>query len=446
MPKLFLRILFAFAVLCAPEAWPAGPDLNALAGHWEGAATLNGKTFRLALDFDAGKPKNAFVDYPELPIYGMRFEPTVTGETLRIERHPPAGPVTTFAGTFADGKFTGSFDGAGAKDAQFELKHTGPPHVLHEEAVHFSNGNVALAGTIIFPAGPAPYAAIVLTHGSDPDTRDSASYRSRGVMFARHGVAALIYDKRGSGESTGDFVTSGVDDLAKDAVAGVELLKARKDIDGNRIGVFGHSQGGWIAPLAAAMSADVAFVQVQSAASVNPMDQSVYHNANEMRAAGFNETDVERAEQLRTRMYALLRSKTGFLEKQLNADLETASRQPWFAASWLPKSLPTAVSDGERRLLMFEPLPVWREVHVPVLAIWGERDINLSAAMSRDDIAHALAVGGNKDFETHILPGLTHSLLREKKPGDAWDFPRGTPELEPMLDDWIGRKVLRRAA
>jgi pimeloyl-ACP methyl ester carboxylesterase len=255
----------------------------------------------------------------------------------------------------------------------------------------------------------------------------------------------LIYDKRGTGESTGDFATAGIDDLAKDAVAGISLLKIRTDIDRTRIGVFGFSQGGWIAPLAATLSEDLAFVIVQSAASVSPAQQSIYHNANEMRAAGVSEADIESAKELRTRLYARLRKTTAFLDHTLTADLETASKQAWFVSSKLPKAVPASISDGESRLLLFEPLPVWREVHVPVLAIWGERDINLPAGESRDEIAHALAVGGNKDVETHVLPGLTHSLLRERKPDDAWDFPRGSAEPESLIENWLGRKVMRKS-
>jgi dipeptidyl aminopeptidase/acylaminoacyl peptidase len=443
LPWIFLLSVFALWPIAATAT---APDMRALAGHWEGAATLDGKSFRLALDYDPDQPASALVDYPELPLYGMRFKAAAEADGLKVERHPATGPMTKFTGTVAEGKFTGLFNGAGAKDARFELERKAAAHILREEAVQFSNGSVSLAGTIIFPAGPPPYPAIVLTHGSDPDTRESASYHSRGVLFAQHGVAALIYDKRGTGESTGDFITAGIDDLAKDAVAGVDLLKNRMDIDRTRIGVFGFSQGGWIAPLAATLSENVAFVHVQSAASVSPSKQSLYHNANEMRAAGASETDIRRAEELRSRLYAQLRQSTSYLDKILNADLEAASKQSWFAASKLPMSMPTSVSAGERHLLLFEPLPVWREVHVPVLAIWGEHDINLPAADSRDEITHALAVGGNKDVETHILPALTHSLLREKKSGDAWDFPRGGAELEPLIENWLGRKVIRHAS
>jgi pimeloyl-ACP methyl ester carboxylesterase len=449
MRNRLVNFLFLASIALCANAPAAVQDTSALAGHWEGAATLNGKVFRLAFDFDpgaksAGHSNSALVDYPDLPVYAMPFTLAASADGLQIERHPANGPLTKIEGALAGDTFTGTFFGAGAKDAQLQLQRVSPSaHILRQEDVRFANGEVTLAGTIIFPEGPAPYPAVVVTHGSDPDTRDAAAYRSRGVLFARHGIAALIYDKRGLGASTGDYTTAGIDDLAKDAVAGVELLETRRDIERGHIGVAGHSQGGWIAPLAATLSRDVAFVYVQSAAGIGPMAQSLYHNANEMRAAGFGETDIARAQDLRDRLYTQVRS--GKADGRLSADLNAASKEPWFAASKLPNPLPDTISDGERRLLMFEPLPVWRQVHVPVLAIWGERDISLPAETSRELILAALERGGNRDVETHILPGLTHSLIRERKAHDAWDFPRGSAEYESLIADWIARKVAPRA-
>jgi pimeloyl-ACP methyl ester carboxylesterase len=449
MRNRLVNLLFLASIALRANALAAVQDTSSLAGHWEGAATLNGKVFRLAFDFDpgiesAGNSNSVLVDYPDLPLYAMPFTLAATADDLRIERHPANGPLTRIEGAPAGDTFTGKFYGAGAKDAQLQLQRVSPSaHVLRQEDVRFVNGEVALAGTIIFPDGPAPYPAVVVTHGSDPDTRDAAAYRSRGALFAQHGVAALIYDKRGLGASTGDYTDAGIDDLAKDAVAGVELLKTRRDIERGHIGVAGHSQGGWIAPLAATLSRDVAFVYVQSAAGMSPMVQSLYHNANEMRAAGFGETDIARAQELRDRLYAQVRS--GNADSRLPVDLEAASKEPWFAASKLPYPLSDTISDGERRLLMFEPLPVWRQVHVPVLAIWGERDVNLPAETSRELIVAALERGGNRDVETRILPGLTHSLIRERKVNDAWDFPRGSAEYEPLIADWIARKVAQHA-
>ena len=90
-----------------------------------------------------------------------------------------------------------------------------------------------------------------------------------------------------------------------------------------------------------------------------------------------------------------------------------------------------------RRLLLFEPEPVWRSVRVPVLAIWGSEDINLPAVRSRDLVAGALSAGGNDDASLHLVPGLTHGFLKARGPDDAWDFPRGDPAVEAIVADWI---------
>src|SRR5579863_10550730 len=122
MQKLLWIFLVSVAALWPSYIVAAAPDTRALAGHWEGVARLDGKSFRLALDYDPGNPLSAFVDYPELPLYGVRFEATAGADGLNVERHPATGGVTKFAGTVVDGKFTGLFNGAGAKDARFELE------------------------------------------------------------------------------------------------------------------------------------------------------------------------------------------------------------------------------------------------------------------------------------------------------------------------------------
>src|SRR5579862_2847540 len=151
--------------------------------------------------------------------------------------------------------------------------------VVHQEAVEFRSGEATLAGTLFMPGTPGRHPAVVLYHGSGPQPRDSA----RAEWFARCGVAALAYDKRGVGQSTGDFRRVPFPDLVEDGLAGVAFLKARGDIDGRHIGVWGLSQGGWLGPLAAARSRDVAFVIAVSGPGVTPGEQMIFYWANELR-------------------------------------------------------------------------------------------------------------------------------------------------------------------
>ncbi len=168
-----------------------------------------------------------------------------------------------------------------------------------QEAIHFSSDGFTLAGTLYLPAGAGPYAAVVLFHGSGAQPR----YEFEGPWFAAHGVAALTYDKRGVGESTGDFRSIPFMTLCDDGLAGIQLLKARGDIDPKRIGVWGLSQGGWLGPLAASRSSDVAFVIAVSGPGVSPGEQMIYFWENDLRDRGVPERQVKEATALRREVW-----------------------------------------------------------------------------------------------------------------------------------------------
>jgi dipeptidyl aminopeptidase/acylaminoacyl peptidase len=159
------------------------------------------------------------------------------------------------------------------------IEVTGPEF----ETITFQNGDVTLAGTLDLPAGEGPFPAIVTTHGSPPLTRNDWYNLMVSNFFVQHGYAVLRYDKRGVGDSTGKYPEVGTDnseainDLADDALAGVEFLKNHNLINPNMIGVEGFSQGGWIAPLAASKSSDVAFAIARSGPT-SSVGQEIYYS------------------------------------------------------------------------------------------------------------------------------------------------------------------------
>jgi pimeloyl-ACP methyl ester carboxylesterase len=432
--------LFAAAAIAPAPAAARALPLDRLAGHWEGTASREGKSFRVNLDVAPERGGTVYVDYPDYQLYGAVFAATLEKDAVRVERAPQGGPRSVIEGRLAGERIDGTFTGAGAKDAKLSLRRTGRvPTVFREEEVRFSNGDVKLVGTLIFPSGPGPHPVAVLTHGGSPDHRGLAPYRSEGVLFARAGVAALIYDKRGTGESTGDWTVSGIEEFAGDALAGIRAIKGRKDVDPKRIGVNGHSQGGWIAPYAATISPDVAFVVVTSPSGINAMDQSIFHTSNMLRAAGYSEEAVKRAAGLRDRLYE--RARKGAYDERLPVDLEAASKEPWFETSALPHPVSPELADGMRRLLVFEPIPVWERVRVPVLALWGSRDIHLPAERSLEIIRGALARGGNARVTTHVYPDLDHNFTVPRASA-AWDFPRRPDDYDDRIGAWLRENVL----
>src|SRR5262249_14421298 len=154
----------------------------------------------------------------------------------------------------------------------------------------FENGDVTLAGSLLLPLTPGPHPAVIFVHGSGPSSRND--YRLWANYFAANGFATLIFDKRGVGESTGNWAAAGFDELAGDALAEIEQLKTRADIQPQKIGLCGMSQAGWIMPLAASRSADVAFIISLSGAGVTPEEQGAYMVEHRVRAEKFTDAEV----------------------------------------------------------------------------------------------------------------------------------------------------------
>jgi dienelactone hydrolase len=144
--------------------------------------------------------------------------------------------------------------------------------------VAFKSGDARLVGKLVRPRGAGPFPAVVVVPGSVKATRDT--YDLWSYFFAAHGFAVLSHDKRGVGDSTGKYhefpSQANVRQLAGDALAAVAWLGQRADVDPRRIGLSGGSQAGWIVPLAASQSSDVAFAALQSAPAMSVGRQRAY--------------------------------------------------------------------------------------------------------------------------------------------------------------------------
>lgn len=417
-----------------------------VSGYWVGEVMRNGKVWRVAANIsENGSELRSSVDFIDLDVIDIPFPTTRTGEKLKLERPQPTGNPIVFDGTVQGDEFRGSWKGFGVNGTFFLRRAEAKPKLYREEEVTFANRDVKLSGTILIPKGNGRFPAVVLVHGSSPNER--TTYRSWARHFAENGIAALIYDKRGSGRSTGNTREASMQDLAADALAGISLLKLRRDVDAGKVGIAGHSQGGWIAPLAAAMSGDVAFVIVSGAAAVTPAEQSIFHRAGVMREAGIGDAEIAEATQLREKLYLLNRKilagdrDVPQFREALSKELADRKGEKWFAPAELPPELNREPPPrGALDLLFFDAAPVWSKVKVPVLAMWGERDIVVPVEKSRGLIEEYLKRAGNADLTVKILPGLDHSNNRVADPGE-WDFPRRSSEHDMVMVDWLKRKI-----
>jgi dipeptidyl aminopeptidase/acylaminoacyl peptidase len=315
-----------------------------------------------------------------------------------------------------------------------------PQTPVHQESIKFSNRGATLAGTLFLPAKPGRHPAVVLFHGSGPQARDS----DRAAWFAGWGIAALTYDKRGVGQSTGDFRTIPFQDLVEDGLSGIAFLKARNDIDAQHIGVWGLSQGGWLGPLAASRSNDVAFVISVSGPGVTPGEQMIFYYANQLRDQGLSNTDVEEASALRRKVWSYLATGAGY--EQAKSEVQRSKSKGWCAAlraqgDNLFGSFERANTERNgnwfKTEMNYDPVATLRKLKVPVLFIFGSDDQLVPVRKSADIIRQTLTGSGHRDFTIKIFPGADHGIYLNDANGSV----RLAPGYEETMKEWVLKRT-----
>lgn len=257
---------------------------------------------------------------------------------------------------------------------------------VSQETVQFQNGAVTLVGTLLTPATPGPHPALVIVHGARPNEREPYR-RFASDLFVKHGVAVLIYDKRGYGDSSGEPNTASLYDLADDASAAVRYLQRRPDVDPTRIGLQGDSQAGWIMPIVATRTPDVAFIVMVAASAVSPAQQEAFSLETRLRSAGLAEWMVDSGRQAR----------------QLMDDYAYAVHQGRLPAIAALRDVISLRTDHD-------PVPVLEQVTQPILIILGEDDQVVSTQRSATIFDTALRKAGNRDYTIIVYPNANHGI------------------------------------
>jgi uncharacterized protein len=271
-------------------------------------------------------------------------------------------------------------------------------------------------------------AAIVALHSASEGTRgDCFLYSHLHEVLPPVGIGVVTFDRRGEGESTGDVSRGRFGVQEKDALAVLEAVGVE------RVGLWGYSQGAWIAPLAAAASHRVAFLVLIGAVGVTPSEQMMYATAEQLRLAGYDETVVARALATRRAFEDWVHGRGREREAELKAELLAGVDEPWWPLMYVSRVLPD--EEGCRLWIEemdFDPRPVFAQVRVPTLLFYGEADSWTPVAPS----VEAWREARGDEVEIVTIPDADHDLT----------LPDGTvaPEYEQTLIDWLVNRGFAR--
>ena len=436
-----------------------------ISGQWNGILKIQGIQLRLVFHISASeKGYSATMDSPDqgvsdIPVTSVRFEDnTLVLEVANagIQYEGSLNEAHVFEGTFKQGgqslPLELTMDEVKAEKIK-RPQEPAPPYPYYTEEVKFKNNEaeITLAGTLTMPAKKGDFPAVILISGSGPQNRDEELMGHKPFLviadfLTRNGIAVLRFDDRGTAESTGDFETATTFDFATDVKSAVRYLKKRKEIDKSKIGLIGHSEGGIIAPIVAANSKDVDFIVLLAGTGIRGDQLLLLQQELVGRARGMNETDLEKTKQVSKGAFDLILQieDTDSLKLQLTHYLrQTLGDYP---ANTLPEGMTEAAfidnqvtqltSPWMYNFIKYDPSLILEEVSCPVLAINGEKDLQVPSAVNLKAIEKALERGNNTNVTTKELANLNH-LFQECETGSPDEYAEIEQTFSPMALDTV---------
>jgi fermentation-respiration switch protein FrsA (DUF1100 family) len=456
-----LRILFGITALMSMIGLPKLASAQTIAGDWKGLLKTEAISLRVGLHVsqsDAGY--TAKLDILDQAAKGLTLTEFVFRDSTMYWKLQTA----EYKGRMqANGKITGEFLQSGTSmPLDFERgewvvnrpQEPKAPFSYKIEEVTYPNASasdVTLAGTLTIPDQTGPYPAVILISGSGANNRDEEILLHKPFWIlsdylSRNGVAVLRFDDRGVGKSTGKHALATSADFATDALAGVTYLQSRKDLQISSIGLMGHSEGGVIAPLAASQSDAVKFVVMLAGTGVRGDILLGEQTELVMRANGNSEEEISKARSVNEDIYKIiLKSKTirqakGKLEKRLQKQAKVDSDYTDAAI----KAMISQVNNvWMRYFLKHDPAPVLQKVKCPVLAVNGEKDIQVPAKLNLDAIKAALKSGGNQDFTIRSFPDLNH-LFQHCTTCSVGEYALLEETFSPEVMAFVGNWILEK--
>ena len=335
------------------------------------------------------------------------------------------------------------------------------PYAYHSEDVRFQNtkANVTLAGTLTLPAKEGNYPAVILITGSGAQNRDEEFYGHKPFLLiadylTTNGIAVLRYDDRGFGQSSGDFISATSLDFVTDVESAISYLKTRKEINKDNIGLVGHSEGGIIAPIVASKSKDVSFIVLLAGPGILGNKVLMQQSGLILKTLGASEAEIQKTKEINAKIAEIIAKHQNTealkidLTKYIQENFETipTGLKPTGITKeqFIAGQIESISSPAYQFIWNYDPAPTLQKVTCPVLALNGEKDLQVPPQENLTAIGNALRNGGNKNITIKELPNLNH-FFQECKTGSPLEYATIEQTFSPTalteISNWILKQV-----
>ena len=440
-------------------------------GSWQGKLKVQG--VELEIVFHIEGQNSEFTSLMDSPTQGA-FDIATTKTTFKNKQ---LEIVVTNLGAFYQGKLSndtisGTFNQGGMpfaltlvrteKKELFRPQEPKAPFPYEVEETTFTNTKekIELAATLTLPRQKEKSPAVILIAGSGPNDRDETIFAHKPFWIiadylTRQGIAVLRFDKRGVGESEGEYFTATTQDFAEDVEAAISYLKTRKEIDPTNIGLIGHSEGGIIAPIVATQSNDVKFVILLAGLGVTGTELVLAQHRHEFDKLELSEDEKEKLNNTIINLYSNVLNWTEYAgtdeeRDQLKQDLSalwqnlTPKMQGGSKEAFIKQTTAKIISPWFRYFLKINPLEYIQKLSIPTLAINGEIDTQVEYQSNLLGIEEALNKANNKQHTIKSYPHLNH-LFQESTTGEIDEYGKIEQTISPIvlsdIANWIRKQV-----
>jgi fermentation-respiration switch protein FrsA (DUF1100 family) len=441
--KRIVAILFIFGAISTIF----GQDIT---GTWNGVLKVQG--MQLSLVFHINKTEKGFsstMDSPDQKAFGMPVTTTNFENSKLIIAI--ANPRIEYEGVLgADGNIIGNFKQSGQsfpmnlskgkveKEIIKRPQEPKKPYSYYTEDVVFENkvANISLAGTLSLPTKEGFFPAVILISGSGAQNRDEELLGHKPFLviadyLTKNGIAVLRFDDRGTAMSKGNYATSTTLDFASDVEAAVQYLLTRKEIDQKKIGLIGHSEGGIIAPMVAAKSNKVSFIILLAGTGIPGDELLLLQQELIGKASGISDEDLKKTKSTNSEVFEMVKKAknsdqlnvdiTEYITKSLKSDSKAKIPDGITESEYIAMQMSQITSPWMQFFIKYNPALVLEKVKCPVLALNGDKDMQVPSKVNLDAINKALVKGGNKKVTSKELPNLNH-LFQECKTGAPQEY------------------------